>query len=213
MRLKTVGTIFRREVRDQVRDRRTLFMVFALPILLYPVLGIGVVRFTMAFQDKPREVVVVGAEHLPPSPPLLNERRDAFHPDLVRDLGFTGAVSVRSEPPDSPWANKEFSRIGIRQGQADAVMMIPPDVATRLGKERSANIPIEYVSADERSQLTYLRVREILSRWNEKIVEGRLAKEHRTTEYVDAARARGPTSPPRPRPESMSGPRSSRSCS
>jgi sodium transport system permease protein len=191
MRLKTVGTIFRREVRDQVRDRRTLFMVFALPILLYPVLGIGVVQFTMAFQDKPREVVVVGAEYLPPSPPLLSERRDAFHPDLVRDLGFTGTLRVRCEPPDSPWANKEFSRIGIRQGQADAVMMIPPDVATRLEKERSANVPIEYVSADERSQLTYLRVREILTRWNEKIVEGRLAKEHKTSEYVDAVRMAG----------------------
>ncbi len=188
-------------------------MVFALPILLYPVLGIGVVQFTMAFQDKPREVVVVGAEHLPPSPPLLNERRDAFNADLVRDLGFTGTLRVRCEPPESPWASKEYSRIGIRQGQADAVMMIPPDVATRLEKERSANIPIEYVSADERSQLTYLRVREILSRWNEKIVEARLAKEHRTTEYVDAARARGPTSPPRPRPASTSGLRSSPSCS
>ena len=48
---------------------------------------------------------------------------------------------------------------------------------------------IEYVSADERSQLTYLRVREILSRWNERIVEKRLEKEHKTTEYVDAVRS------------------------
>ena len=36
--------IFRREVRDQLRDRRTLFMIFVLPILLYPILGIGIIQ-------------------------------------------------------------------------------------------------------------------------------------------------------------------------
>ncbi len=191
MRLKNVGIIFRREVRDQVRDRRTLFMVFALPILLYPLLGMGVVQFTMAFQDKPREVVVVGAEFLPPAPALLNEKGDGFSPDLVRDLGFAGTLRVRMEPKASAWANDQASREGIRQGLADAVLMIPADVATRLEKDRSANIPIKYVSADERSQLTYLRVREILSRWNEKIVEGRLAKVNKSADYVDAVRSAG----------------------
>lgn len=189
MRWQNVRTIFRREVRDQVRDRRTLFMVFALPILLYPVLGLGVVQFTQAFQDKPREVVVVGAEFLPPAPQLLNERRDGFSPDLVRDLGFAGALRVRCEPKSSVWGTEPGSRLGIRQGLADAVLMIPPDVASRLEKDRSANFPIEYVSADERSQLTYLRVREILARWNERIVEGRLAKVHKTVDFVDAVRS------------------------
>jgi sodium transport system permease protein len=191
MRWQNVRTIFRREVRDQVRDRRTLFMVFALPILLYPILGIGVVQFTMAFQDKPREVVVVGAEHLPQSPPLLNEKGDGFSPDLVRDLGMAGTLRVRREASGSAWENRDYGHMGIRQGQADAVLIIPPDASTRLEKERSANFPINYVSADERSQLTYLRTREILTRWNDKIVEGRLAKEHKPADFVEAARASG----------------------
>ena len=41
-RWPNVWTIFRREVRDQLRDRRTLFMVFALPLLLYPILTFNV---------------------------------------------------------------------------------------------------------------------------------------------------------------------------
>ena len=41
MNWSRVGLIFGKEVRDQVRDRRTLFMVFVLPILLYPILGFG----------------------------------------------------------------------------------------------------------------------------------------------------------------------------
>src|SRR5436305_4340357 len=78
VRWSNVWVIFRREVRDQSRDRRTLFMIFILPILLYPILGIGVVQFSAAFEQKPRTVLVVGAENLPETPPLLNPRRDGF---------------------------------------------------------------------------------------------------------------------------------------
>jgi len=60
-------------VRDQLRDRRTLFMIFVMPMLLYPLLGIGTVQLSAAFEQKPRTVVVVGpsscrAEASPPQP-------------------------------------------------------------------------------------------------------------------------------------------------
>ena len=60
MRWSNLLVIFRREVRDQIRDRRTLFMIFILPILLYPILGFGIIQLTIQ-QQKPRTVVVVGA--------------------------------------------------------------------------------------------------------------------------------------------------------
>ncbi len=87
MRWSNVWVIFRREVRDQVRDRRTLFMIFVLPILLYPILGIGVVQFSAAFEQKPRTVVVIGAEYLPETPPLLNARARRLRPRAVRLAG------------------------------------------------------------------------------------------------------------------------------
>ena len=62
MRWSNVFVIFRREVRDQIRDRRTLFMIFVLPILLYPILGIGVVQFSAAFEQKPRTVLIIGSK-------------------------------------------------------------------------------------------------------------------------------------------------------
>src|SRR5258708_26251484 len=102
MRWPIVWTIFRREVRDQVRDRRTLFMIFVLPILLYPILGIGAVQFYLAFEDRPQEVVVIGAANLPASPPLLNATHDGFSPDLLENLGFAGKLRVRLDPCDFP---------------------------------------------------------------------------------------------------------------
>src|SRR4051812_44209602 len=97
MRWSNVWTIFRREVRDQVRDRRTLFMIFVVPILLYPMLGIGVAQLRFMFEDKPRTVVVVGAELLPGEPPLLDRGRTGFDPSLFDSPGEAARLGVRAE--------------------------------------------------------------------------------------------------------------------
>ena len=39
MNFTNVRLILGREIQDQLRDRRTLFMIFVLPVLLYPLLG------------------------------------------------------------------------------------------------------------------------------------------------------------------------------
>jgi sodium transport system permease protein len=70
MNWQSVKLIFLREVRDQLRDRRTLFMVVVLPLLLYPALGIGMLQMTLLFTEQPRTVVILGEKHLPP-PQLL----------------------------------------------------------------------------------------------------------------------------------------------
>src|SRR5277367_6475233 len=95
MRWSNLFIIFRREVRDQIRDRRTLFMIFVLPILLYPMLGIGLVQFAAVLEQKPRVVVIVGAEYLPKSPALLYPNSDGFNPALFDSPGEAGKLLVR----------------------------------------------------------------------------------------------------------------------
>jgi sodium transport system permease protein len=42
MRWPVVRLIAAREIRDQVRDRRTLFLILGLPVLMYPLfVGVG----------------------------------------------------------------------------------------------------------------------------------------------------------------------------
>lgn len=71
MSWRNVKLIFAREVRDQLRDRRTLFMIAVLPLLLYPAMGIGMMHMTLLFSEQQRTVVILGAEDLPEQPPLL----------------------------------------------------------------------------------------------------------------------------------------------
>jgi sodium transport system permease protein len=67
MRWSIVRLIWRRELRDQLRDRRTVFMVVGLPLLLYPLLGFGLLQFAFGFGRPQFTVGVVGADHLPPA--------------------------------------------------------------------------------------------------------------------------------------------------
>ncbi|MBA3313434.1 MAG: CPBP family intramembrane metalloprotease [Planctomycetaceae bacterium] len=74
MNWRNVRLIFLREVRDQLRDRRTLFMIAVLPLILYPGLGVGMMQMTVLFSEQPRTVVVLGAKELP-LPQLLDGDR------------------------------------------------------------------------------------------------------------------------------------------
>lgn len=75
-----VKTVFLRELRDQLRDRRTMFMIAVLPILLYPLLGLIFLQIAQFLQDKPSKVLVVGAPDLGEFPPLFEAGR--FAPEL-----------------------------------------------------------------------------------------------------------------------------------
>src|SRR5579872_2373584 len=68
-----IRLIFQREVRDQIRDRRTLFMIVVLPMLLYPGLAIGMVEISFLFREQPRTIVMLGSDNLPAAPPLLSD--------------------------------------------------------------------------------------------------------------------------------------------
>ncbi len=81
MNWKNVKLIFLREVRDQLRDRRTLFMVAVLPLLLYPALGAGMTYMTVNFSEQERTVVILGAKDLPPPPLLDAQNPDRFLPE------------------------------------------------------------------------------------------------------------------------------------
>ncbi len=185
MRWSNLYTIFRREVRDQLRDRRTLFMIFVLPILLYPILGIGAVQFAAALEQKPRVVVVVGAEYLPPSPPLLNSARDAFVPELFDAPDEAERIQVRIESASGEWKDPQLRQQAVRRGLVSAVIVIPADLMQQLQRENDVQIPIHYSSVDQPSQITYLRLRELLDRWKNTILRRRLKRDQKSESYAE----------------------------
>ncbi len=64
MRVSNVKWVLLKEVRDQLRDRRTLFMIAVLPLLLYPLLGMSLLQIAQFVQKQTARVLVIGAENL-----------------------------------------------------------------------------------------------------------------------------------------------------
>ena len=74
MTWRNIRLILHRKIRDQLRDRRTLFMVVVLPLLLYPGLGLLAAQMSMLLSEQARHIVVLGAGELPELP-LIEEGR------------------------------------------------------------------------------------------------------------------------------------------
>src|SRR3954451_19835781 len=71
MLLSNVKLIFFREARDQLRDRRTLFTVLVLPLLLYPLMGALGFQVQQFLKGHPSKVRLVGTAALPSEPALI----------------------------------------------------------------------------------------------------------------------------------------------
>jgi sodium transport system permease protein len=191
MHWSNLYVIFRREVLDQVRDRRTLFMIFVFPIMLYPLLGYGILQVTAAMEKKPRLVVVVGAEHLPGDQPLLNAEGNGFDPGLFDSPQEAALLLVQTERGDGPWGNPENRAQAVRTGRAEAVMVIPADLPAQFREKNDVEIPIDYKSVDEPSQITYLRLREVLDRWKRGIVDQRRKQDNLPRGYAQPIQVKG----------------------
>lgn len=181
-----VKLIFLREVRDQLRDRRTLFMIFVLPVVLYPLLGLSFFQFGQFIRKHATSVLVVGADRLPDQPALIEGAH--FAPRWFADPHDAHLLELFLEDP-SPELTPDQR---LQGGPYDVLVVFPPDFAERLARYRqqiadrtsrsdSANaagdaaspeIPrpqIYFNSALEKSQLSYLRVHGLLERWRDAV--------------------------------------------
>ncbi len=64
MRWSIIRLIWVRELRDQLRDRRTILMIVFLPLVLYPALGMGVMQMAAGIGGQDNVVGVYNAEAL-----------------------------------------------------------------------------------------------------------------------------------------------------
>jgi sodium transport system permease protein len=75
MRWSIVRVIWLRELRDQLRDRRTMFMIIVLPLLIYPLAGLGLMQFASGLLHQESVIGILGADHLPSLPSFVESNR------------------------------------------------------------------------------------------------------------------------------------------
>ena len=108
MQWRNVRLILAREVRDQLRDRRTLFMIAVLPLLLYPLIGITFLQMAQFLKEYPSRVYFVGVDELPDSPPFINDGK--IVPELYFSTFKGGLIELTIDPPQARFAEEARSR-------------------------------------------------------------------------------------------------------
>src|SRR5437868_9840527 len=115
MRFDVVRTVFRKELREMLRDRRSLAVMFGIPLLLYPLVAIGMATLgsqkKQEYTSQTAKVVILNAESVPYLIHLMNGQ-------------YTGLTAVNLNAGIDP-------RSALRAGDVAAVIEAPPDAQQR----------------------------------------------------------------------------------
>lgn len=163
MRLRTVIVIFRKEVLDMLRDRRTLIAMIGIPLLLYPALFVFGSQAAIMQQDKLDEA----QSHI---------AVDGTDAELVREwLGDDKKFLVLSlDDPDE----------ALMKGDLDAYIALPDDFAKRVDEGNTAKVTVRYDASDTASQEAARRVSETMNKRFNALLDERLAKAGLPAEFA-----------------------------
>ncbi|MGB1927391.1 MAG: ABC transporter permease, partial [Rubripirellula sp.] len=173
---KAIWLIYRREMLDQLRDRRTLFTIAILPILLYPLLGMLLLQISQFKQEHPISLCVLGRDHLEVATPLFEAE------------GFAEGLETTSnsiEVIHYDWGTIKHGRVvqeettqWIQDGRFDVVLVIPPEFLDKSARttQDEANLKLFYDVTSDESRIARDRVLTLLTRWQSKWVRQELSE-------------------------------------
>lgn len=191
MNWTNIQLIWMRELRDQLRDRRTMFTIAVLPLLLYPMMGMAFFRVTQFLQEHPSQVLLLGSERLPPSPLLVvdDHLASSVCPESEAAL-LRLTLQDRHANQDTIESVQDFATAAIARGDCDVVIWFPEDFTGRLtafrqqvdrtedgdweGDDRGEiEVPSPHLFAnlaDDKSRIAHDRMERVLRRWQDQIV-------------------------------------------
>src|SRR2546426_12754892 len=150
---RLVSAVFLKEMLETVRDRRTLIVALVLPVVLMPVVTLGV-PYLAERQRHQREraasrVALVGG---------------SFAPDLIREGEAQGLIR-RVDAADAIPA--------LRGGRLDAVVEIPPDFAARV-QTGNGEVTIVFDESQAGSVVARQRLQGVVAGYAARLAEQRL---------------------------------------
>lgn len=175
-RLSAIWLIYAREMCDQLRDRRTLFTIAILPMLLYPLVGTLLLQIAQFTRQHSTSVCIVGTDHLQGLPPLVET--ESFAKGLTDNNDRLEILNRRWDEVAREADVQEQTTTWVRQGIFDVVIVIPPafaDPDQRTSSE-AASIQLLYNVGSDQSMVARDRVTRVLSTWQHGWVKENLSR-------------------------------------
>ncbi len=156
LRLHIVTTVFRKELREMLRDRRSLAVMFGVPLVLYPLLTIAAASLGKAKVDTLKEtkykVVLV---------------RPLEAPELARRMALPESGITVLESTDDPVR-------GLRAGAVDAVVEFPPRLERDLVEGKNPAVTLRVDRSRTEADFAERKIGRILNGYQEWVVAERL---------------------------------------
>jgi len=155
MNLNRVGIIYRKELIDALRDRRTIMSTIVLPILMFPLLTIG---FGSLAARSMQKVEREGSTLM-----LLGETNAPGLAEKIR-----AAEGIRLVPPSIDYVAL------ISDKKLRCALEFPPHFEEDIKARRQPGVKIYHFASEMRSQVAVRAVQKILRDYREQIIETRL---------------------------------------
>jgi len=167
-RWTVIQLITAKELRDLIRDRRTVMLILIMPAVLYPLFGLAGYYFATIILTQPTRFGVFGSEAMTEAvtagwPALLNGSH--FAEGLLE--GEVGGIQVRLLSPHGTVEDY------LRSREVDAVLEVPPNFSEQLLAHHRPTLVIHGREGDDTSKLAARRLTEIVRRWEARLRQHR----------------------------------------
>ena len=156
MNLSNIAIVYRKELREALRDRRTLISSLLVPLILFPLLTAGLGAAISALVGKAKEevprVMILGGDD---SPQVLAELR--------------GAANIKIVPTEANWKDQIINK-DIR-----AAIEIPPGFQQNVSHQQPATLLIHNYEGDMKSSIATDNAQKSLRQYRDRIVHDNLA--------------------------------------
>lgn len=161
IRLDIIRIVFMKELREMLRDRRSLAVMFGLPLVLYPLIAIGVSTLASSkqqeYKEKPARVAVENA---------------ADAPELVEQFRKKGTgIQLEDSPPPADAISKK-----LQLGELDAVVVAPERAQARAVAGEAVEISVRLDRSRTVSMFVERKINKVLDDYQRWVLEQRLKK-------------------------------------
>jgi sodium transport system permease protein len=173
VRLPIIKTVFLKELREMLRDRRSLAVMFGIPLVLYPVLTIALATLgqnrVAGLKEQRYRVIIVNPDAAPELKRRMYDKTSGLQ--VIERATTDPAPTPATTAPTTSLVNRFLT-----SGLADAILEIPPafEADAIAGKDLDLIVRLDHSRTE--ADFVGRRLDKVLDEYQEWIVGRRLAR-------------------------------------
>jgi sodium transport system permease protein len=159
MSFRNVGIVYRKELTEALRDRRTVVSTVLVPLLIFPLMSVGFASLAVTLVGKAKEEV-----------PKVMLRGGQDSPAVVEGLRKLDTIQI--VPETSGWKDQIINK------EIRAAVDIPAGFQANVDKQKSDTVKIFNYQGEMKSEFATDKIETYMKEYRDKVVKERLAQKN-----------------------------------